>query len=130
MPVSTIKLLENLADYCAVKNKVISKNIANIGTENYRREDVQFKAVLDNSINGGLKATNEKHFGSLENKNALDYQVKLDNSQDKISGFNNVDIDKEMSDLAENSLRFKFASKRINTYFRDLQNVIKGGGSL
>ncbi|MDP4114982.1 MAG: flagellar basal body rod protein FlgB [Bacteroidota bacterium] len=130
MPVSTIKLLENLIDYCAVKNKVISKNIANIGTEDYRREDVKFKSILDDSMNSSLKATNEKHFGTDANKDVLNYQVEIDNSTDKISGANNVDIDKEMSDLAENSMRFKFASKRINFYYKNLQNVIKGGGSV
>ena len=45
------------------------------------------------------------------------------------SGVNNVDIDKEMSDLAENSLSFKFASRRIGDYFKLIQEVIKGGGN-
>ena len=46
MQSSGIKTLEKFIDYCAVKNKVISKNIANIGTENYRRQDVDFKTCL------------------------------------------------------------------------------------
>jgi flagellar basal-body rod protein FlgB len=128
MPASSIKLLENLIDYCAVKNKVISKNIANIGTEGYQREDVKFTTILSDSMNS-IKSTEGKHFGGPENDNILNYEVVKDTSPDKVSGANNVDIDKEMSDLAENSMRFKFASKRINFYYKTLQSVIKGGGS-
>lgn len=128
MPASSIKLLENLIDYCAVKNKVISKNIANIGTEGYQREDVKFTTILSDSMNN-IKSTENKHFGGPGNENILNYEVVKDTSPDNVSGANNVDIDKEMSDLAENSMRFKFASKRINFYYKSLQNVIKGGGS-
>ena len=53
MAVSTIRLLENLIDFCSLKNKVISKNIANVGTEGYKREDVEFKSLLT-EINTGL----------------------------------------------------------------------------
>jgi flagellar basal-body rod protein FlgB len=53
----TVKILQNLLDYCSVKNKVIAKNIANIGTENYKREDVAFKDVLADNVNSLLETT-------------------------------------------------------------------------
>ncbi len=49
---------------------------------------------------------------------------------ENVSGVNNVDIDKEMSELAANALLFRFSSKKIGDYYRGLQNVIKGGGKL
>ena len=39
-----------------------------------------------------------------------------------------MDIDQEMSELAANSIQFRFASRKIGDYYRNLQNVIKGGG--
>ncbi len=42
-------------------------------------------------------------------------------------GFYNVDIDKEMADLAENYFNFKFATNKISNYYKTIQNVIKGG---
>lgn len=121
-----IKSLEKFIDYCSVKNKVISKNIANIGTENYKRQDVDFKTVLSNNM-GQMKATNTKHL-KLPEVNQPEFEISKDKSMDNISGVNNVDIDREMSELAANSIQFRFASRKIGDYYRGLQNVIKGGG--
>ena len=41
MSASTSKLMEKVLDYTSLKNKVISKNIANSNTLNYKREDVE-----------------------------------------------------------------------------------------
>lgn len=127
MPGSTIKLLEDFSRYCAVKNKVISKNIANIGTQNYQREDVVFKDVLNENISSLLKTTELQHIGMSNGETSPDYEIKIDKSADNVSGVNNVDIDKEMSELAENTLNYKFATKKIGDYFKNIQMVIKGG---
>jgi len=127
----SIKLLQNLLDYCAVKNKVIAKNVANIGTENYNREDVTFKDLLDENMGGTLKVDNPKHIGELRADGSIDsnYEIVEDKSEEMESGVNNVSIEKEMSELAENALRFKFASKKVGDYYKSIQSVIKGGGS-
>lgn len=122
-----IKLLENFISYCSVRNKVISQNIANIGTENYNREEVSFKNVLDQNMKAVLKSSNSKHI-IPGNPSSPSAEVTTYMSQEKVSGINNVDIDKEMSDLASNSIQFRFASRKIGDYYRNLQNVIKGGG--
>ncbi len=129
MSVSTIKLLERFIDYCAERNKVISRNIANVGTENYQRQDISFDKVLGDTLQSNIKTTNEKHIrSSLIEPNA--YSVQSTKITDYTSGVNNVDIEKEMSDLAENTLLFKFTSKKIGDYYKGIQNVIKGGGRL
>ncbi|AFH50250.1 Flagellar basal body rod protein FlgB [Ignavibacterium album JCM 16511] len=128
MNTPTIKLLEKFIDYCSVKNKVISKNIANIGTENYRREDVSFQEMLDTKMNQ-LRTTNPKHISFLPMDDSQ-FQIYKDKGMENVSGVNNVDIDKEMSELASNALLFRFSSKKIGDYYRGLQNVIKGGGKL
>jgi flagellar basal-body rod protein FlgB len=126
MQSSGIKSLEKFIDYCSTKNKVISKNIANIGTENYKRQDVDFKSILSENM-GQMKATNQKHL-KLNQNNKPNFEITKDNSLDNVSGVNNVDIDQEMSELAANSIQFRFASRKIGDYYRNLQNVIKGGG--
>ncbi len=126
MQSSGIKSLEKFIDYCSTKNKVISKNIANIGTENYKRQDVDFKSILSDNM-GQMKATNPKHLKFIQNDKP-GFEITKDNSLDNVSGVNNVDIDQEMSELAANSIQFRFASRKIGDYYRNLQNVIKGGG--
>ncbi len=128
MSVSTIKLLENFAGYCAERNKVISENIANIGTQDYQRKDVVFKDVLAENMNAQMKATDERHFISpgIQSGNSPDYKIVTDHNNNDASGVNNVDIDKEMADLAENYLNFKFASTKISDYYKTIQSVING----
>ena len=126
MPTS-VKLLQNLLDYTSEKNRVIAKNIANIGTEGYKRQDVVFKEILNESSNSLLKTDNSKHLSGLaESSNASKFEYITDKSDSMDSGINNVSIEKEMSELAENTLRFKFASKKVGDYYRNLQRVIKG----
>jgi flagellar basal body rod protein FlgB len=42
------------------------------------------------------------------------------------SGETHVNIDKEMSNLAQNQIRFRFASKMVNGYFTGMQSAING----
>jgi flagellar basal-body rod protein FlgB len=128
MESETIKSLEKFISYCSTKNNVISKNIANIGTENYKRQDVEFKSILSNNMNR-MKTTNSKHL-QMPEVNQPNFEISKDKSMDNVSGVNNVDIDKEMSELAANSIQFRFASRKIGDYYRNLQNVITGGGKL
>ena len=125
----TLKVLERLISYSALRQKVISKNIANISTESYQREEVKFNDLLSEGINSNLKATMEKHFQTknLTEADPSEFNVVKDSNPEFLSGINNVDIDKEMADLAENSIMYKFAAKKLQTYFRTLQEVIKGG---
>lgn len=124
-----VKSLEKMLDYCAQKQKVISRNIANIGTEHYQRQDLQFKDILSGQLNTHLKVSEDRHFNSLGNSlTGSQYELTHDTTEEKLSGINNVDIDKEMAEMAENTLRFKFAARKMSDYFKSLQNVIKGGG--
>ncbi|MFO7445008.1 MAG: flagellar basal body rod protein FlgB [Ignavibacteriaceae bacterium] len=123
---STIKLLENLIDYCAVKNNVVSKNLANIGTENYQRKEVVFKDVLTSQLNPNLKTTEARHISPGNIPVEPDFNVVEDSSIDMVSGINNVDIEKEMAELAENTIHFKFAANKIGSYYKTLQKVIRG----
>jgi len=124
---SNIKLLENFIDFCSVKNKVISKNIANVGTENYKREDVSFSDVLSQNINSSIKSSNSKHIKIVE-PGFNQFPRSFSNEEYNASGINNVEIEKEMGELAKNTLNFKFASRKISAHFKSLQAVIKGGG--
>jgi len=127
---SSVKLLQNLLNYCSEKNRVIAKNISNIGTENYKRQDVLFKEVLNESTNSIIRTSNQKHLSGIQNSTGGDpsFEYVEDQSEEMTSGENNVNIEKEMSELAENTLRYKFASQKVGDYYRNLQNVIKNGG--
>ena len=124
---SSVKLLENLLGYCTEKNRVIAKNISNIGTENYQRQDVVFKEMLNESSNSLLRRDNSKHLAGISSSpESSKFEYVTDQSESMDSGINNVNIEREMSELAENTLRYKFAAKKVGDYYRNLQKVIKG----
>lgn len=128
MAASNIKLLENYMGYLSTKNKVVSQNIANIGTEGYVRQNVKFQEMLNNEISSKVKKTEPKHMNlASPSEFGMDQTVFLDKSKEPNGGINNVDIETEMAELAENAINFKFTSKKIAGHFQQLREVIKGG---
>ena len=117
MPIPSNKTLEKLLDYSAIKHKVIAQNIANAETKDYKRREVEFKELLTNNIK------------NLEKSELIEseYEIRVDENSPVLAKGNNVDISKEMADMAKNSIMFKFAANKINGYFRNLQEVIQGG---
>lgn len=123
----TIGNLENSIQYASAKNNVISNNISNADTPNYKAEKVSFKSALENEISGlQARTTNERHlnFGEEENR---PYRIVKDASTTYNHNGNNVDIDKEMSELAKNQIYYNSLIDRMNGKFSSLQSVIRGG---
>lgn len=128
MPVSNINLLEKFLNYCSIKNQIINKNIANSDTENYHRQDVEFSGTFNEQLNSLLKVTEPQHIRTFQNANQNDFEITEEKPDGYLINGNNVDIEKEMAELAKNTLNYRFASKKISDYFKTLQSVIKGGG--
>ena len=130
MPKSNVELLKSLLDYTSLKQKVISKNIANSGTIGYRRKDIEFKDFLEDNLNAPVRKTNSKHMSMniIERPSESKFKIIDDKKSESNSGINNVDMDKEMAEMAENSIMFRFAARKLNAYYRTMQKVIKGGG--
>ena len=124
----TIRNLERGLDFSATKGKVISQNIANIDTPNYKAKNVNFKEVFANAKTNSLEAyrtdsttyrfqiSNTSHPGVFNYSN---FRYRQDG--------NGVDMDKEQADLAANQIYYNALVDRINGKFNTLQNVIKGG---
>lgn len=128
MSQNSVKILERLLDFSSFKQKVISKNIANVATVDYKREEAKFNDVLLNELTPNLKTTDKRHLpNDAGTGNNSEFTVVKDQSTENTSGYNNVDVNREMADMAQNTLMFKFGSKKINAYYTTLQNVIRGG---
>lgn len=123
----TISSLEQGLNYSATKGRVISQNIANVDTPNYKAKSVSFKDVLADVQNAGLKAykTDQKHI-DFNNTRSANNVFDYSNFRYRHDG-NGVDMDKEQADLAKNQIYYNALVDRINGKFSTLQNVIKGG---
>ncbi|RDI47464.1 flagellar basal body rod protein FlgB [Falsibacillus pallidus] len=124
---NTIGSIENALNYSSLKQKVISENIANVDTPNYKAKDVSFKKILEDVQGSRLEGyrTDPRHF-SFSSGSVNPAVVTQSNAQYNENG-NSVDIDKEMSDLATNQIYFDSLVSQLNSKFSILQSVIKGG---
>ncbi|ANB61769.1 flagellar basal body rod protein FlgB [Anoxybacteroides amylolyticum] len=123
----TFTMLEQGLDYASLKQKVIANNIANADTPNYKAKDVRFKTALEQAL-APLEAygTNPKHF-SFKSPDTSNFLVTTRNDTVYNHNGNSVDIDKEMSELAENQIYYNALVERLNGQFNTLKMVIKGG---
>ncbi|MEK5443138.1 MULTISPECIES: flagellar basal body rod protein FlgB [unclassified Fredinandcohnia] len=125
---NTIHSLEKALDYSALRQKVISNNIANVDTPNYKAQDVSFKNLLANETESQMRAnrTNEKHIEFTSSKRSNNPLIAKNDTAYNHNG-NNVDIDKEMALLAENQIYYNAITQRISGKFNTLKTVVKGG---
>lgn len=124
----TFQTLESSMNYASLKNQTISNNIANVDTPNYKAKNVVFKDVLGDQMNKPFQAkrTHSKHIPFSSGYNTPFNVVSRSNTSYNHNG-NNVDIDKEMADLAKNQIYYQSLVDSLNGKFRSLSNVIKGG---
>jgi len=134
-----IPLLGKALDVYALRQKVISSNIANITTVGYREKSVSFEEQFSGAMEQGSieqEVTDGRHIAaSTSDPMIVDPQIVETPPENSLStdplasGINNVDIDSEMADLAKNQIRFNFASRLLTDTFRDIQSSIRGESS-
>lgn len=123
---STISGLEQALGYSTSKNKAITNNIANIDTPNYKSQDVSFKNVFRKETDSLIaQQTHEKHLSFDNESQKIKTNVK--HNSDYNNNKNNVDIDKEMAEMAKNQIYYHSMIDRLNGKFSSLQTVLRGG---
>ena len=131
-----IPILSKALGVYSLRQKVASSNIANISTPGYRALAVSFESELDSAMKTPTPAMTTTDANHLQGANEMNQQENehivdavdagFAQNDPYASGVNNVDIDHEMSYLAENQLRFKYAARLINEEFKEIQNSIRG----
>ncbi|WP_429876346.1 flagellar basal body rod protein FlgB [Fictibacillus sp. NRS-1165] len=118
------QMLERGLDAAALRQETISDNLANINTPNYKAKKVQFQTELDGCLSA--YRTSSRHI-PFNQSSGQSMTVARDNSTMMNNNGNNVDLDKEMTDLAKNEILNQALVQRLNGKFNSLQMVIKGG---
>lgn len=121
-------VLERSLDASSQRQKVLVNNVANVDTPNFKRSDVDFQQVLEEAIGVdknkrlSLKVTSFKHLQSVDatDKSA----VVTDGSSTFRNDGNNVDVEREMANIAENNIYYNAMTKSISTQLENLRTVI------
>jgi len=123
------KAISYALDGLSLRQKVTANNIANVDTPGYKAQQVKFEdqlqqAMRDNTEPGlPLQATNAAHLGGDSSKTTLT-AVEHQNNTLRNDG-NNVDVDVEMTTLAETTIRFQALSQMARMKFTLLKSIIK-----
>lgn len=127
---SGVPLLEKYMQLASVKHKLTSGNLANISTPGYKSKDIDFHGELKKAIGqkGGLKMTmtQPNHIQPGQSSND-EPKIITDNSPES-NGINNVNVDKEMADLAQNQVAYTLGARMLSLKFQGLRKAIKGEG--
>lgn len=122
-------VLEKSLDAAWTRNEVISNNIANVDTPNFKRSTVSFEDELNKAMDSSildLKTTDSRHI-SLKNSD-LPITVSQDQAslQYRLDG-NNVDVESEMAELAKNNIRYNTLIQKAADEYKKLKYVISEG---
>lgn len=127
-----IEKLQNNLNIGSVQQKVLTTNIANIDTPNYKAFEVVMEDALKTKNRPAAKIelvrTRSRH---LPGRHQSSTGVKIKKSDPpeinlRADG-NTVDLDKTMGKLAENTIRYRAAAQIIRRKFSGLKNAIHGG---
>ena len=107
--------------------EVLSNNLANADTPNFKARDIDFNALLEQATagQGGEQPvrTNKAHLSLVDGANGdLLYRTP---SQPSIDG-NTVEEHAEMARFAKNGQDFEASLYFLNSKFRGLQSAIRG----
>lgn len=120
-------LLSLMLDKAALHQRVISSNVANVGTPGYERLGVSFEEKLEEAVRLGekMKTSDPRHIPSPTWYRDLKPEVaKIEDGY--WNGINNVNIDQEMVDLAKNQLDFNIGVRLMSSRFNSLRTAIRG----
>ena len=128
----SIQALQQNLNIGSLQHKVLTANIANIDTPNYKA----FEVVMEDALKKNDRSTGQielvrtqpqhlsgRHLSSsglrLKESDPPAFNLRADG--------NTVDLDKTMGKLAENSIRYRTAAQIIKRKFSGLKNAIQGG---
>jgi flagellar basal-body rod protein FlgB len=109
--------------------EVLSSNLANADTPNYKARDLDFKAVLSNYQSNtapasALKATHAKHM--QQPGGVMGAQLQYRNPMQPSIDGNTVDAQVEKSKFMENALQYQATVSFIDGRIKTLRKALRG----
>ena len=120
-----IDVLDKAMDASWERETILANNLANVNTPNYKRQDLDFEAVLESELGKSkYKSLDAKisdiHMHHLQPRIYTDY-ANFSYRIDK----NNVDVDTENVELASEQIRYKTLEDAIDFDFSGLKTAMK-----
>lgn len=120
-----VNVLDKAADASWIRNEVISNNIANVDTPNYKRQDVEFESYLLAQLEGANSSSLKKTVAGMDLDSLASTIYTDSNSLSYRLDGNNVDIDTENVELASNQLKYQALVSSINNEFSMIKSAMQ-----
>ena len=129
----TMAMLQKNLNVGSLRHKVLTSNIANIDTPNYKAFEVVMEDARKHNVRANrpieLLRTRSQH---LPGRHSSSSPIKIKTVDSSGNNFradgNTVDLDRTMGKLAENTLMYRTAAQIIKKKFQGLKSAIQGGG--
>lgn len=125
-----LQVLKTALDAYAQRGKVHAANIANAETPGYRAREVEFEndlaLALRSADQGRLETTQARHLSPAGQLPRGEVTYRNPPSAYLENGVNDVQIDREMADLAANTMRFNVAAELVSRAYRGMKSAIRG----
>lgn len=120
-------------DVLSLRQGVISDNIANADTPNFKRSRISFESELEKAFSNKGKndlspiKSSDKHLSGLKNPKYSDVKPHrvLDHLSTMNNNGNNVDIDSEIKALVQNQMMYHLMTNIQAHYFKSVNIVLK-----
>ncbi|WP_262391918.1 flagellar basal body rod protein FlgB [Sporolactobacillus inulinus] len=122
MQITPMTALEQGLNRSMAAQNAIAQNIANVDTPDYKAKKVLFEDVLDSKMQANR--TNPKHL-SFTSAGETSFRIVNDSFGSVQNNGNNVDLEHEMSELAQNQLLYQTLSQAASDQFQKF-NIVLG----
>jgi flagellar basal-body rod protein FlgB len=128
---SHLELSAKVMDMQMQRQNVIMSNIANVNTPRYQKRTLEFErelqAALSLDMRGRVSRTSEAHLPAVFDPNGFGPEWAKGIKPRVAHGEDRVDLDKEMSLMAKNTLQYNTLAQVIKSGFDGVKNIIQEG---
>lgn len=128
---SHIQLTGKVLDVRLLRQNVVMSNLANIKTPDYKARRLEFEKDLQASLGldarGKMTRTSESHMPVVFDSDTFSPDLEKGFKTRIIHGEDNVDMDKEMSRMAKNTLMYNALTTVLHKNFAGLTQIISDG---
>lgn len=129
---SHIHLQAKVLDMRLERQNVVAGNLANIKTPGYKARSLEFEEDLQRALGldarGKMTRTNADHMPAKFDPKKFSADFIKDLKPRVVQGEDAVDLDKEMTTMAKNTLLYNTVVTTLQKNFEGLKTVISEGG--
>ncbi|BDQ33278.1 flagellar basal body rod protein FlgB [Pseudodesulfovibrio portus] len=126
-----IQLTGKVMDLRLQRQNIVGGNIANVNTPGYKARRLEFEEKLQSALNqddlGKMTRTSEAHLPATFSPDGFKGEGFSEFKGREVIGKDSVNLDKEMTENAKNTMMYNALAMVIKKNFQGMQKVVQEG---